>query len=105
MFTTTRHGHNRRGERSPTYSSWNAMIQRCTNPNHICYPRYGGRRIVVCERWRIFKNFLEDMGERPNTEYCIDRINNDGNYLLENCRWVIKSENVRKDHPKRRLKL
>lgn len=83
------HGHNGPIE-SPTHSSWRGMIQRCTNPNHRKYIFYGGRGIKVCDRWRRFVNFLEDMGERPSREFQLDRKNNDVDYCKENCRWVPK---------------
>lgn len=87
-----RHGHAARDNPSREYSSWEGMIQRCTNPNHPKYKYWGGRGIKVCERWRIFDNFLADMGERPLGK-SIDRFpNNDGNYEPGNCRWATQSE-------------
>lgn len=73
--------------KTPTYYSWDSMIQRCTNPNSPAWPYYGGRGITVCERWRKFSNFLADMGVRPD-DLVLDRIDNDGNYEPGNCRWT-----------------
>src|SRR5688572_12282456 len=62
----SKHGHSSQdGRPSPTYKSWDAMKQRCLNPNATGYEHWGGRGITVCERWMVFENFLEDMGERP----------------------------------------
>jgi len=81
---------------SITYGSWLAMKQRCCNPNHKKYPSYGGRGIKICGRWlKSFENFFADMGTRPTANHTIDRINPDGNYEPDNCRWLLQSAQQR----------
>lgn len=92
------HGHCRRGSQSPTYKSWRGMIGRCRDASNYSYCRYGARGIKVCERWMRFKNFLADMGERPEGK-SIDRLNNDGNYEPGNCKWSTRSEQMANSRP------
>jgi hypothetical protein len=86
-FGSIKHGHTINNIFSKTYITWANMIRRCSDPKVENYKNYGGRGIKVCERWFQFKNFLEDMGDKPNG-LVLDRKENDGNYEPSNCRWV-----------------
>lgn len=79
---------------SPTCISWRNMKARCDNPNNDNYSNYGGKGIKVCERWYNFSNFLADMGERPKGT-TLDRIDRDGDYDPDNCKWSTYAEQTR----------
>ena len=76
---------------NPTYASWQAMMTRCYSPAFIHFNCYGGRGITVCQQWHSFKNFVSDMGKRPEG-LTLERIENDKEYSPSNCKWATPKE-------------
>ena len=84
--------------------TWGSMIQRATNPNHNRSADYAGRGVTVCDDWKVFENFLRDMGERPDG-MTLDRIDNSRGYCPENCRWSTPKEQLNNTRRNRFLTL
>ena len=72
---------------SPEMRLWQTVLQRCNNPRAVAYPRYGGRGIRVCRRWRNFEHFFADMGPRPSPKHTLERVNNNVGYRPGNVIW------------------
>lgn len=89
-------------EGTKTYNCWVMMKQRCKNPKCQFYPDYGGRGISYCEEWEKFENFYKDMGDKPKG-YSLDRIDVNGNYYKENCRWATNSQQANNKRTSRKI--
>jgi len=91
--------------KSSEYKSWHAMKMRCNNPNQTGYERYGGRAVSYEPSWETFEGFFKDMGPKENSKLELDRIDNDGHYCKENCRWATRKEQTRNRGGKRATRL
>jgi hypothetical protein len=101
-LSKTKHGQSRglgKKKEGKTYCVWQGMHARCRDQKHVAWKYYGGRGIKVCERWKDFRNFIEDMGEAP-LGLTLDRINGNGHYEKSNCRWATWTMQARNKRPR-----
>lgn len=98
-----RHGHAKRGAKSPEYRAWRQMIRRCHDPRARAYAYYGASSVAVCTEWREdFSAFLAHVGLKPSPTHTLDRING-GNYEPGNVRWATHTEQMRNTRANRLL--
>ena len=104
MVMTPIHGGSVNGRKTPEYSAWVNMKQRCLNPSSPLFVYYGGRGISVCQRWReSFQVFLSDIGLRPSAEYTLERLDNERNYEPGNVAWATRTAQQRNRRTTRKV--
>ena len=91
------------GTKNTMYNTWKSMKKRCFSRLHPSYINYGARGITVCDRWLYFPDFYEDMGDCP-AGLSLDRIDNDGNYEPDNCKWSTPKEQANNRRPYKKEK-
>jgi hypothetical protein len=93
---TQTHGQSKKNNWSKEYRCWTCIKTRCINPNSRGYHNYGGRGITICKEWEnSFEQFFQDVGIAPSKNHSLDRIDVNGNYEPNNCRWATYQEQMR----------
>lgn len=90
--------------KTKVHMAWRQMKKRCLNPKCAMYKHYGGRGITICERWLSFDNFFADMGHPPEG-MSLERVDNEGNYCPENCKWATRIEQLNNTRKTRKVSI